>query len=297
MWIVLTLLGAFLWAVINVGNSVLVAQYHKSPFFLLWVQTAFSMVFLACIALTTDVWTPWMPWIVGCSLVAYGGDLLFFWILDRLDVSVTNAAWAILAIFMSIVGFTFFHETWTLQQFFGASLVILGVFILSFFYHHESLLKTVGLLALLAILYVPAYGLRKAALLAGEPVLPIVFWLIFGRDILAFIAPLVIKKQRMMLIRTLPRSPVSFYGLSALVISCFYAAEFTLSHAYATGPVSLISVIGNAQPFFVMMIAAPIVRYVPSMAPKELMTKRSTKIKTASFLVVFIGLALLTASQ
>ncbi len=295
MWFSLTIVSALFWAIINVGNSVLVARYQKSPSLLVWIQTLFSMIALSLVALTHDVSTPWIPVLFASAAIAYLGDLLFFWILDRLDVSVVNAAWAILAMFMSIGGFFLFDEMWSLQQLVGASLVLFGVIALSFFNVHVSLSRTLLLLTALAAFYVPAYLARKGALVAGEPLLPVVFWIILGRDFFGFVLPLVIPSKRTDLVRILPTCPPSFFLLSLLVITCFYCAEVALSIAYTSGPVSLISVTGNVQPFFVIFLAGLTARYLPSYAPKELFNFRSTGIKLASFLIVFFGLALLGA--
>lgn len=293
MWFPLTMLSAFGWAVINVGNSTLVAKFHKSPSLLLWAQTFVSMIFLVIIAAFYDVRTSWGYVIVPMAALAYFGDILFFWILDRLDVSVVNAAWAILAVYMSIVGYLFFGEVWTVQQFGGAALVLIGVFTLSFFSRQITFVRTVALLALLAITYVPAYGMRKAALYAGVPVIPVLFWTILGRDSIAFVAPLLIPSQRRNLIKTLPTCGPLFFVLITAVICCFFVAEFALTFAYQSGPVSLISVAGNIQPFFVIFLAWALAYFLPSFAAKEVFSKRSMTVKIGSFSIVFIGLALL----
>jgi len=63
--------------------------------------------------------------------------------------------------------------------------------------------------------------------------------------------------------------------------------------AYEYGPVSLIMVVGNIQPFFVIFFAWMLTKLVPSKAPKELLTRQSVQIKLISFIIVFFGLALL----
>lgn len=297
IWFWLTVSAALLWSVINVGNSTLVERFRQTPSFQLWVQTAFSMVALAAVALFYDISTPWAPILFIFSVLAYLGDLFFFRVLKVLDVSVVNAAWAILAIFLSIAGFLFFEEVWTPLQFAGASLVIAGVLLLSFFHVHVSLPKTLGMLTLLAILYVPGYTARKAALLAGEPLLPVVFWIILGRDLFAFLVPLGFPSQRRDVLRSVRACPPVFFALSFLVIASFYLAEYLVAWAYASGPLSLIAVTGNVQPFFVIFLAGVLARFAPSLAPKELFSIRSTGIKLLSFLIVFLGLALLGTSQ
>ena len=297
MWFPLTLLTAFLWAMINVGNSTLVKKYSKTPVLLLWVQTCFSMLFLLGIAITHSVSTPWAPVLFGCAIIAYAGDLFFFRVLDHLDVSVVNAAWAIEIIFISIAGFLLFGDFWTIREFVGAGLVLIGVLLLSFFNVHVSLLRTLFLLTSLAALYTPVFIAKKAAMVAGQPILPVVFWLILGRDLFSFLTPLFLPRYRRMFIHALPACTLSFFLISALVIFCFYAAEFAGARALAMGPVSLISVVGNVQPFFAILLSGLLVRFWPSLAPREFFSIRSTGIKMVSFLIVFLGLALIAVSE
>ena len=153
------------------------------------------------------------------------------------------------------------------------------------------------MLLTLALFYLPVAVARKAAMNAGEPILPVIFWLILGRDLVGFLAPLVLQTQRSMILRTLPSCRSPFFLLSALVIGCFYSAEYIVTLAYSKGPVSLISIVGNVQPFFVIALAAALARFRPSLSPRELLTSRSTSIKATSFSVVFLGLALLALSQ
>jgi multidrug transporter EmrE-like cation transporter len=297
MWFPLTILSAFLWAVINVGHSTIVARYHKTPWILMWVQTCLSMVFLMLIALHGSVSTSWMGLLFLVGLLAYVGDLFFFWILDRLDVSVVNAAWAIGSLALSIVGFTFFHEAWSPSQFLGSLLIIGGVLFLSFFHAHVTFRSTIVMLVGLALCYLPLAVVRKAAMLAGQPVLPVLFWLILGRDLVGFLFPLFSKQKRTSMFNVLSRCPPTFYILSALTLCSFYGAELVMTLAYRVGPVSLISIVGNIQPFFVLALGAFLLRYLPSFAPKEFFSLRSTSIKLLSFSIVFLGLALLAMPQ
>ena len=287
------MLSALCWAVINVGNSVIVARFTKSPWVINWTQTFFSTVMLAVIACFVDVRTPWIPVLIPVAIVAYAGDVFFLWVLDRLDISVVNAAWAVLAMFMSAAGFLLFNESWTSMQAVGAGFVLIGVLLISFFNARRDLCKTLLMLTTLAALYVPDYVARKAALNAGEQLLPLVFWLIAGRDVTAFVWPALIPNRRRMLISQIPWNRPGFFGLSLCVILAFYMAEYFLASAYAVGPVSLISVTGNIQPFFVIFLSWIVARTLPAFAPREKFSVRVTGMRLASFLIVFFGLALL----
>src|SRR5438094_668844 len=100
MWFLYVLLSATGWSLVSVLDSLLVRRYEKHPVVLMWSQSLFSIVGLLLIGLLIDVHTAWWPLLFAMGCCAYIGDLYFFWILDRLDVSVTNAAWPILSILL-----------------------------------------------------------------------------------------------------------------------------------------------------------------------------------------------------
>src|SRR3989344_8925698 len=134
MWLFFVFLSTSLWALVNVLDSLIVRNYEKNPFVLMWCQSLFSMVFLALFPLIVPVeFSPWTPFLMLFGAIGFIGDFWFFRVLRSVDVSVTNAAWAILSIFLSAVGFLFFQESWTASQSIGSLLVVGGVLLLSFF--------------------------------------------------------------------------------------------------------------------------------------------------------------------
>ena len=105
--------------------------------------------------------------IVVTTIIAYVGDLFYFYILGRVDVSVMTACWAILAIFVSVGGYVLFHERWTFLQGSGAVLILGGIFFLSYWHHHVSVLRTIALFSSVALFIAPLILAEKAALAAG----------------------------------------------------------------------------------------------------------------------------------
>ena len=127
MWFPYTLLGVFCWASLNVTDSLLVKNYEKKPMVLLWSQSLFSIPILCVIPLLFDVRSSW-AWVLALGgLLDYGADFVFFYVLDRIDISVTNIAWAILSVYLSIAGFLLFGESWTGLQAIGAVLILGGL--------------------------------------------------------------------------------------------------------------------------------------------------------------------------
>jgi drug/metabolite transporter (DMT)-like permease len=297
MWFPLILASAFCWAWVSVFDSALVRQYEKHPLVLLWSQSLFTMPVLLVLGSFIDFRTSWwLPLMIG-GIFAYLGDIFFFLMLDYIDASVANAAWSILAIFLSIAGFLLFQETWSLQQAAGAALILGGALFLSFW--HSHILHTKGLLLLAgnAIFYLPFYLAKKAALLHGQQVMTVFFWLLIGRETLSCFGGLVVPRLRKRTLSLVHRVPSRFFLGGFIVVALFFLGELFGTYAYNAGPVSLISVVGNSQLFMVILFGWLCHRLLPHFAPKELLDTHTVRAKLISFSLVFAGLALLSVSQ
>ncbi|HLD08385.1 MAG TPA: EamA family transporter [Candidatus Peribacterales bacterium] len=293
MWLVFTLISMVMWALVNVIDSLIVRNYEKNPFVLMWCQSFFSIFILILFPLLTDIHTtPWMYPLLLVGCISFIGDLWFFRIINVIDISVTNAAWAILSLLLSVVGFLLFQESWTALQSLGAILIIAGAFMLSFFNHSGNLRRTVLYLTSLALLYLPFYVVEKAALESGLTVTNVFFWILLARELLAFSIPLSIPSIRSKCFLAL-RSRWSFSLFNAAAITCFFLAEFLGAWAYSTGYLSLVSIVSNMKPVVVISLAWLLTRFSPNFAPRELLTAQSVHIKLLSFSILFVGLALL----
>jgi len=294
MWIPFVLASTLCWALINVLDSVIVHNYEKHPVVLMWCQSFFSVVLLLVLPFFIDLHSsPWIPYLMLFGAIGLLGDFWFFHVLDHVDVSITNAAWAILSLFLSIAGFIFFQESWTLLQSTGAALIIGGSLYLAFSHKHISMRRTLGLLMTLALLYTPYYIMKKTAIDAGEGAAQTFYWMILGREILAFNVPWFIPSIRSRGL-TLLRSSWGFSVFNGAVILCFFLGEFLGALAYNMGPLSLVSIVGNTQPFMVMALAWLSIRSFPGRAPRELLTRQAVSVKLFSFCIMFFGLMLLT---
>lgn len=76
-----------------------------------------------------------------------------------------------------------------------------------------------------------------------------------------------------------------------------YRGKFPDNRSVRFRSASLVSVVGNAQPFIVLFFAWLMVRIAPLSAPKELLTKQSVTVKIVSFTIVYSGLALIALAQ
>lgn len=295
MWMLFATAGNIMWSVSDIFNSILVKYFHKSPLLISWFQSLFDLCFLLIFALIFDVKSGWIIPLAIAGAVSYGGHLAFFYILDRLDVSVLNASWAFMAVFITIAGFIFFGDRWSITQTAGVILIFSGVFFLSFWHKHVSLFNTIGLLMLLGSLYAPFYIVQKAALISGDSILAAFFWPTLAAKICAFFSPVFNSELRSNIRRLKPKAGFCWLNISAVVLSLF--GFLAMTQAYKLGQASLVAITENMQPFLVISMAWAAVKISPKFTPRELLTRQSVQIKIISFTVVFAGLFLLNFSN
>jgi len=295
MWLLFALISVGCWSIALVLDSALVRNYEKHPVVLMWSQSIFSVVILLFASLLLSVETRWAPLLVCSGFIAYIGDLVLFRALNRLDVSVVNITWVLLSVFLVAGGFLLFGELWTLGETLGVILIISGVLYLSLAHEHVTF-GALGLLVAIAVFYMPYYMLQKAALIDGDAILTVAFWMLIGREFLSFLFPWTVPRLRAKL-KSLPqRVGPFFFVISALVILSFFLGVYFNVWAYQVGPMSLIAVVGNTEPFIVMFFAWMLLRMMPHFASKELLTRQSVQVKVVSYVVTFTGLALLVVS-
>lgn len=292
MWLLYVLLSTFAWALINVLDSAIVHHHEKKPMALMWSQSIISLPILGALALFVPLETSWMWILILFGIIGYAGDIWFFHVLAHVDVSVTNIAWSILSLLLAASGFLFFGESWGLHQTLGALFIIGGALTLSFYHHRVNILRMLWLVSTLAALFLPFYLMKKWALHEGQHPLTVFFWLLVGREVFSFCIGGTFADTRRVAIAAM-RESWHFMAINLVVILAFFTAELTGTFAYATGPLSLVAIVSNIQPFAVMSLAGLLYFFIPSKAAKELLTRQSVSIKVLCFLIVFTGLALL----
>jgi drug/metabolite transporter (DMT)-like permease len=297
MWLPFALASVFVWAMVNVLDSVIVAHYEQRPMILSWNQSLFSVSALLLFALAFRPQTHWFFPLLLAGICGYGGDLLFWRALARIDVSVINLAWAFQAVILSITGFLLFAEHWTLLQTAGTCCVLGSILFLSGGRRHLLAWPALILLCCIALLYAPFYAVQKAALLHGIHFTSVFFWPLVGREGAAFFVPLLLPRTRAIIRQTWRGRPPLFHGLNAAVIALFFGGLYCSTRAFAAGPLSLVSIAANIQPFVVLALAGIWVLLLPRFAPRELLGSQAVWVKVAGFTGVFLGLALLSVSQ
>ncbi len=274
-------------------DSILVKKYTKNAMAILWALGIAKIPIVVIVPFIIDVRSAWMLPVVLTSLLAYGGDFLYYRAIRRLDVSVMNAGWAILAIVISIGGFIFFGESWNAMQSVGVIMVLGGVILLSVWHKNIPVIWTACMFLLMSFAYAPGLLVQKASQVDGAHIIVILYWFFCTKAFVQCLFPILRKHWRRTVIDEIFPLKFSFslfifFGVIFWILGAFFSIL-----AFRTGFVSLVSVVGNVQPFVVICMALIIASLLPAYAPKELLTTQSVQIKLVSFCIVFAGLAML----
>lgn len=292
-WFFYIMLANAVWSIADVSMSMIMNRMHSSSIIVTWFLSVVQIVALLLLYAFLPVEITWMKAFAISGFFGYVGSLCFFKLLQRVDVSISSTAWVILSLGIAIGGMVLFGETWTPLQAIGAILSLSGATVLALWHKRVERLETFFYLFAAGLLYVPPFLISKSALLQGVSPVTAFFWPLLFFNVFAIILPVTTASYRSKIRELLQSLHWWFSGLIALwVVSCI-CGWFLVTKAYELGNASLVSIAENGQPFFLMFIAWIATLLVPKYAPREIITAQTTGVKTASFVIVFVGLALL----
>lgn len=296
MWFVYAILGNVLWSVSDVAASIIMNRFRKSSVMVAWFFSVLQLGFLAILYILLPIEHVWIGVFALSALCSYVASLAFFQLLQRVDVSVSSVAWVFLSVGLAFGGVFLFHESWTVLQSIGALLSICGALALALWHKRIERTRTLVLICLSGLLYVPPFLVQKSAFLSGISVSTVFFWMLLFFDVCAFCFPFLLPRYRSDIPSFLTSLHPVFVGLVLLWVLVSMAGFFVVQMAYLLGSASLVGIFENGQPFFLLLFAWLATLITPKYAPREILTAQTTGVKIATFLVVFTGLALLAIS-
>jgi drug/metabolite transporter (DMT)-like permease len=126
---------------------------------------------------------------------------------------------------------------------------------------------------------------------AGASVLITTFWTLLGRESLALVFPLLVPKLRSDVVSFPFAKNRAFLLANTGVIALFFIAIFLNTFAIAHGPMALVPVVWNLQPFVTLMLGWCVMRTLPKLVFTEDFSTTSMLIKVVSYSLTFLGLA------
>ena len=250
-WIVLSLVAAFLWAIVNVIDKIVITREFNYPsLYVIISSCSASMVFIFISALfgsevlampfSSIVLSIIIGLVQGCAL------LLYFTSISKEEISRIGPLLALVSVFTVLLAAFMFDERFSPIVYIGILLVIGGSFLLSIrslnprFWFHSSILILIAATFLFAV--------RNVLMKYVSPEVDwnVFFWM--GLGLLSFsIIMYAVKRQDF---RKIPLD-AAFHIVMADVIAAIAFTLFAL--AIIDGPITLVSMIIELQPVMLFL--------------------------------------------
>ena len=289
LWIVFALLSAFVIAIVNVVDKVIIKDEMKDTKLAAVVIGLIAFVIYSIVGLFAGISIPSLN-ILVLALVVGALDIftiiLYFKALKRDEVSRVVPVMATIPIFVLILAVLFLGERFLPLQYLGIFLIAFGAFLISVRekLHQVVLSKAFGIILFASFVAAISSVLAKSVL-TPDNVFNILFWFGLGGGIISGIILLFHHPH----IREKARAGIKhLVWISALGV----LASLLLIYAIANGPVSLVMAFYEVKPLFVLLLVLLFSKAYPGFL-KEKMSKRIVVQKLMAILLIVVGSLLL----
>lgn len=294
-WIFLSLLAPFFWALSNFVDKFILGRHVKGIFDFLFFSTITSWFLFAVLLFIIGV--PELsifsviPIVTGILLIySYG---FYGKALEKNDTSALVILFELVPVVTTILAFIFLAQTFSLNEFFGFSVVLVGATIVSFEKGKSIFIKGFGLILIAIFMW------SMTALIADYGLTKMTFWDYFMLDNLGsafagltmFIFPSV-RKQVIEGIVT-ARFPKYFWFTWNNLLDFF--GQMSIKKALSVAPsVGLVTVVMQVQSFYVILIGLLVTIFVPHLIKEDISLFIVIK-KIVGATIMFFGIYLLLA--
>ena len=291
LWLILTLVAAFLWAIVNVLDKHIVCDELKDPKL---CSMIYGLVFFIFTTIAAFIFkTPIIFNIVSAFAIAGGvlatiAVLFYYDSLEEGDVSKVVALFLLVPLFVLFFSFIFLGETFGLKEYIGLFLLMLGTVIISAKRARgEAKLKEYFFLTILTVILFAVRDvlIRYASL--NYNIIHILFWVGIGSLINSMF--LLISEHKHLIMKAREREGIEHLILSAILSVLAFIA---FSKAISLTKVALISTLVNVKVFIVLIIAIVLSKYNPNII-KEHMERSSLERKIIGTILLFAGATLI----
>lgn len=294
-WIIFALLTPSLFGISNFIDKFLVEKRIKSKSALLiTIFMGLVSFLLGIIILTFKGFPLFSP--IQILLVLISGIFLNFYLFPYFkaltldDASRIVPFFSFIPIFILILSYVFLGEKLTSRELIGFMIVISGSFILGAEKIHKgifTLRKSLWLMIISSFMYALSSILFKSILLTQDLLVTFGYQSIgigIGSFFILFYSPI-----RNLFVSEAKKFKVDTWTLLSLNESLAVTAQFSYSYAFTLAPTALVSVIGSAQPFFVLIYGLFLSAFFPHIVREEV-DKATIYTKAFSILLIFLGI-------
>ena len=290
LWVILSILAAFLWAITALINKFVLSHEMHDPILATIVDgfNVFVLFIVASFIFGKGILIPF--YLILISLLAgfsYISAAYFYYsAVKKGEISRVTSFLSISPIFVLIFAFLFLNERLTMLNYLGIMLVVSGSFLISIKKDHSKYIFSAAFfVAIIAALFIAFIDLFfKFASLQVE-VLPIIFWIGFGSGLMSLFLfakhhPSISKKSKQGIIHLL----LGRFVASISLLIFFVAISLT--------SVSLVTALVKIEVLFVF-IAATTLSYFHPRFIKEKITPVIITQKFVAIISIIIGVFLI----
>lgn len=290
-WVYFTLLAVFFWSLSNIIDKHIVSRYIKNPTIFIIFLSVLSLIAAFIVSIFQDITIPSFD-ILFLSLISgiayFIGVFLYVKSLRIEEISRVVPLFSITSIFVLILATIFLNEIFTLEKYLGIFLIIAGVILISLRKKVKFSLSKALLLMIIASLFIAIHYTLQKFVLNNLTYWNAFFWIRIGSFLAA---PLLLYFYYKPLVKTIKKNPIGGVYLSiseGLNIIGIYSIVIAFSIGYA----SLVSILSEIQPLFVLFIATILSAFNPKIIKEEL--KGSViLLKFIAIVMIIFGAALI----
>ncbi len=258
VWLILSILAALIWAIVNILDKLLMTQHLKSHWTRMTIDSVVGLT--TCLPLVTFVEFQKL-WVIGVAMLEgvliWGFNYCYYRAIAISDVAATAAYLQIVPVLSSIWGLLIFKEFFSISVYIGILLVLIGISLVSFHKEKNSLVFdfSVFLSFILpgAFLLSWKYVIQKNLLVTAS-VWDVFFWARIG----CFLMSIFMITTSSSIAKDLQKSVASIPNKALLGVGLIEWLNFSgiiaLIYAYSDGPITLVTTVAAIQPLFVFVI-------------------------------------------
>lgn len=281
-WFFIALAAPFLWALVNLADKYLVANYsgkERSSGSLVLFSSLIGLVASFIIgALTRGVLA--IP-LLDKALLIFIGSFSICWIvlylftLEIEDVSATVPWMLTIPVFGYTLSYFFLGETLTIKQLIGAGIIFFGAIILSVDFSKIHLLfkKRVALYMLLSSLIYAINGVIFKFIASANSFWIASFWEYLGLGLGGIFIFLFIGKYRQDFISNIKTSGKFIFSINVASEVTTIVGNLLTNYALLLAPVALVYMVGSFQPAAVLMLTFFSTKFLPKIVSENFSPK------------------------
>ena len=295
MWIWYILFAQFIWASFNVIQKIIITKKIKKEIvYLVITNTIYcSMTFLLLFFKRPSFDNiPVIMIAVLAGIFSFFGALMFFKTLHHEEISRIAPLFNLTPILILLLSFIFLKENLSFENYISFFLIILGGFLISIKIDGKKLrVSKVIFLMMLSCLFFAISNILIKYSSRYLDVYSYFFYSIMGWFIstIPFFFSKTVVKDIINKVKTLGKK--TWILIIAIEVAAL-PVTYLVSTVIKTIDISLIAIVGNTQPVFVLLIATLLSHKFPHLIEED-KSRKALLIKASAILIMFIGLYLL----